>query len=111
MNTKDTKTDPPKCCVCDESQAKRGLCVKHYEQFRRNRAKFAKEQGEELAAAWEKRLLASGKILPNRQGNKAVDDPFGNELDLFLAEIERAAKKQASKESRQQPKTTKKRQA
>jgi hypothetical protein len=114
----------PKCLVCENiADSSRGLCVSHYLQFTRKRKELIENGMESKAIAWEKHLVETGKLLPNRQGKKASDDVFEDDLNKFLAststdheadadEIERVARKHAVKESAKKPtKTTKKKQA
>lgn len=76
------------CIVCKDQVSKRGLCTKHYEQYRRRRDSLTPE----AAIAWEKELIRTGKLLPNRQGNKAIDDAFADDFDSFVAKHPEAMK-------------------
>lgn len=73
-----------KCIICEEERAnrRRGLCVKHYEQFRRRRDSllpFAR-------ADWERLSISRGKLLPSKQGQRQVtDDAFSDLFDEFQA--------------------------
>jgi hypothetical protein len=75
-----------KCIICGESQEgrRRGLCQKHYEQYRRKRNSLRPE----LVSSWEATLIDAGKLLPNRQGKQAdaEQDAFADEFEAFLAD-------------------------
>lgn len=108
MTQNQTELNTLKCLVCENNSAKRGLCIKHYEQFRRRRDSLPPEQQE----MWEARLIEANKLLPQKQGNRSKDDAFDDDFEAFLAEIKRAATKQLAKTTAKKPtKTTKKKQA
>ena len=108
MTQNQTELDTSKCLVCENNRAKRGLCIKHYEQFRRRRDSLPIEQQQ----MWESRLIEANKLLPQKQGNRSKDDAFDEDFEEFLAEIERASNKQLAKTTaKKAPKTTKKKQA
>jgi len=80
------------CLVCGEvaTNLKRGLCIKHYEQFRRKRDVLTKDAAE----AFELLLIENDKLLPKQQGKKfGTDDPFAEYFDTFIAENPSAYKK------------------
>jgi hypothetical protein len=58
-----------KCLVCGDaaSRLSRGLCIKHYEQYRRKKDSL----NDELAVQFEADSIAAGLLLPSRQGKKA----------------------------------------
>lgn len=79
-------TSPEKTClVCDAiADGSRGLCVKHYEQFRRKRESFATSEQQ---SAFEQHLIKLGKLLPKMQGKKlsGQEDVFAEDYQSFLA--------------------------
>jgi hypothetical protein len=79
MSVKPVKTLPPKpqCLVCGEHSSsknplRRGLCAKHYAQFKKMRNMIPPENVE----TFEKRLIDDGKLLPDRQGQKGDGNQF-----------------------------------
>ena len=82
------------CLVCGAVPAslKRGLCEKHYQQFRRKRDVLTEEASE----AWEQQLVDAGKLLPKQQGKKfGSEDPFLESFDAFVEKTPDALKKKA----------------
>ena len=51
------------CLHCQDKSAKRGLCSKHYEQFRRAKASQPKSE----RAQWEVEQIREGKVLNSLQ--------------------------------------------
>jgi hypothetical protein len=63
------------CLLCDDAQTKRGLCEKHYMNFRRRQA----ERSEDERGDFEVSAIREGKILPSGEARKIkTDDPFAN---------------------------------
>jgi len=73
------------CIICGEKAEprNRGLCDKHRGRFKTALAKIPPENRE----AFEAQLIANGKLLPNRRGQKLrpEDDEFAVELAAFQA--------------------------
>ncbi len=95
MNAKETAIQRDldgRCVICDESHLRRtrGLCTKHYEQYRRKRDSLTVD----AANAWEIVLIETGKLLPNRQGNKSIDDAFADDFSSFVSQNPDALKVQ-----------------
>lgn len=89
-NEKNSSRSSNTCLVCGDVATKRGLCLKHYEQFRRKRDSLTAE----AAAQWEEILIASERLLPKQQGKKfGIEDPFLESFDAFVAENPTACKK------------------
>lgn len=61
-----------KCLVCGQTTKKmtRGLCSRHYLQFKREREDLAAKEGEEAAAEWEAWLIQNEKLMAPNQGKK-----------------------------------------
>lgn len=77
-------TQKQPCLVCGVlyTNLKRGLCTKHYQQFRRRKECLKPDAAEQ----WELLLIEEGKLLPKQQGKKfGVDDPFGDSFSAFIA--------------------------
>ena len=81
-NNKGTKVETPACIVCGEGgRMRRGLCDNHYMMFQRS----LKQVPEGQQDAFEESLIAAGKLLPNRQGQKAsTNNPFLEAAKQFL---------------------------
>ena len=96
MNTSNEKNSSlagRSCLVCGEVATKRGLCLKHYEQFRRKRDSLTPE----AASQWEEILIASERLLPKQQGKKfGSEDPFLESFEAFVAENPASYKKSES---------------
>lgn len=110
MNSKQHQIDTDSCLIpsCENSRSKRGLCAKHYEQYRRKLDSLAEDE----RSAWELRMVGVGKLLPAKQGNRSVDNAFDEEFEAFKKELDKLESKQATKEAATKPtKTTKKKQA
>jgi len=92
-NKSDSKPNQEQSClVCGAVPAslKRGLCEKHYQQFRRKRDVLTEEASE----AWEQQLVDAGKLLPKQQGKKfGSEDPFLESFENFVAENPASYKK------------------
>lgn len=75
-----------RCIICGESHKdrRRGLCMKHYEQYRRK----IKSLRSDFVPSWEAALIEAGKLMPNRQGKHidAEENAFADEFEAFLAE-------------------------
>lgn len=89
MNAKqraESLNEEGKCIICEDVHARRtrGLCMRHYEQYRRKRDSLKSE----LVSAWEDALVKAGKLMPNRQGKQldSDQDAFAGEFEAFLAE-------------------------
>ncbi|XZE18773.1 hypothetical protein SH449x_004076 [Pirellulaceae bacterium SH449] len=83
------------CLVCGDlaTNLKRGLCLRHYEQFRRKRDSLKPE----AADAWELQLIESGKLLPKQQGKKfGIDDPFAESFAAFVASTPDAMREESA---------------
>jgi hypothetical protein len=80
-----------RCLACDEVPAKkRGLCQKHYEQFRRKRDTLT----EEAAKAWEETLISAGKLARNIQGQRQdSDDAFAESFIEFTNKMPNAIRR------------------
>ena len=66
-----------RCIVCGEksSERRRGLCGKHYEQYRRAKLSVSPEQIEEF----EELLVEQGRLMPSVQGKKpGVENVFAD---------------------------------
>jgi hypothetical protein len=74
-----------KCIICNApaDALQRGLCERHRGRFKAAIAKISPENRE----AFEAQLIANGKLLPNRRGQKLrpEDDEFAVELAAFQA--------------------------
>ena len=82
------------CLVCGDetNKLKRGLCDKHYQQFRRKKESLTVESAEE----WESLLVENGKLLPKQQGKKfGMDDPFADLFNEFVEANPNALKKKS----------------
>jgi hypothetical protein len=81
-NTKGTKIETPVCIVCGEGgRMRRGLCDNHYMMFQRS----LKQVPESKQEAFEESLIAAGKLLPNRQGQRSsTKNPFLDAAREFL---------------------------
>lgn len=75
-----------RCIICEDEHVRRtrGLCMRHYEQYRRKRDSLR----QDLVASWEETLIQAGKLMPNRQGKQldAEQDAFASEFEAFLAQ-------------------------
>jgi hypothetical protein len=103
-NNKGTKVETPACIVCGEGgRMRRGLCDSHYMMFQRS----LKQVPAEKQDAYEDSLVASGKLLPNRQGQKSsTNNPFMEAAREFLEphQKEIAARAEALAEKLDKPK-------
>ncbi len=79
MSSKVIKPEPiqPKCLLCEshtnsKNPLRRGLCAKHYAQFKKMRGLIPAESVE----TFESRLIKDGKLLPDRQGQKGGENEF-----------------------------------
>lgn len=95
MKTNSISEANPKnsCLVCGEetTNLKRGLCSRHYEQFRRKRDSLTQEAAE----AWELQLINQGKLLAKQQGKKfGLDDPFAESFNEFVENTPNALRKE-----------------
>jgi hypothetical protein len=111
--SKETTTSRPRvtsnCLICEEHETaenrlRRGLCTRHYEQFRRAAATIPPAK----LADFERGLIEAGKLLPNRQGQKGGDvNEFAAFAEQFLPERDRKAiddGKRASRKLTEEPK-------
>lgn len=78
--TKNNQRD--KCLLCERASQSRGLCTPHYLQFTRKRSLLS----EESAAKWEEELIANGKLLPSKQGQREVPNAFSEDFEAFVRE-------------------------
>ncbi len=90
MAKKQTSSQPriyEKCLLChtvetEDSRLRRGLCIKHYEQFRRSLAMIPADK----QAAYEEFLVSKKELLPKRQGQKGGDTShFSERAKEFLS--------------------------
>ena len=70
-----------RCVVCEKVDKKRsrGLCKKHYEQYRRHRDSLKTQFSKD---AWEQAAIDAGKLLESRQGRR-MDVEENAFADLF----------------------------
>lgn len=79
-----------KCIECQEPREgrRRGLCVKHYEQFQRKK----KSLPEDEQAEWDTFAVRQGRILASRQGNRATeDDAFADLFEQFREQMHQSS--------------------
>lgn len=99
MDSKTTKSATDRCLICGRKlRLVRGLCNTHYIQFQKAQKPLSPVQID----AFEEELIAAGKLLPSRQGQKQVaSNPFlqvAEELFGIVADSQAvAAKKQLEK--------------
>lgn len=73
-----------KCLICGTvtDGRRRGLCISHYERFRRARAKIPEDRVAEFKAV----LIEKGHLLASRQGQKdREEDVFAEAAVEFMA--------------------------
>lgn len=72
-------TNHHKCVLCEDRRESRGLCPRHYQQFRRQRDKLPPSQW----ADFEQILIDRGQLLPETEEIIKPGNPFNQALIEF----------------------------
>ena len=79
-------TKQPKTCLirsCKEKATRRGLCEKHYSDFRREKESVPREWRK----AYEAEQVAEGKLLPDGRVKKKEENPFSGTASNFMTRV------------------------
>lgn len=85
---------------CSQSSARlrRGLCNAYYAQFRRELDRLPAEEQDEF----DDYLVAQGRLLPSRQGQRDSDRVFADAVEEFRRDRIRAGSKAANSAAKKQ---------